>query len=224
MLTRQTIRKGLLALVTCIALGGFFTGCTQGTAEAPETPLLSCRGRAVTVGDYQDALKLAIQGYPYESLSSGEEVAAIRQGVLHQLQEELLLLCLADEKGVTLGEEALDTAVAKAQAGYPEGAFEKELRDRGLSFGLWKRRLEKRLMMDKVLASEFRTEKPLSYADFQAVQDAVPSGLSEEGLVQQVRRVRMEATYRAWRRSAEGKYSIEVNGELWEKILEEGRP
>ncbi|VVS95445.1 SurA N-terminal domain-containing protein [Desulfoluna spongiiphila] len=224
MLTRQTIKQGLLALATVMVFGGLFTGCTGGAAEAPETPLLSCRGRAVTVGDYQDALKLALQGYPYESLSSGEEVAAIRQGVLHQLKEELVLMCLADEKGVALGEEALETATARARAGYPEGAFEKELMDRGLSYDLWKRRLAKRLLMDKVLASEFRNERPLAYADFQAVQGGVPSGLSEEGLVQQVRRSHMEAAYRAWRRSAEGKYSIEVNGELWEKILEEGRP
>lgn len=223
MLTRQTIKRGVLALSVLVA-SGLFTGCTGGAGQDPETPLLSCRGRAVTAGDYQDALKLALQGYPYESLSKGEEVAAIRKGVLHQLQEELLLLCLADEKGITLREGALDAAVADAGAGYPEGAFEKELTDRGISFALWKRRLANRLLAEQVLASEFRNERLLSYADFQAVQGGTSSTLSEEGLVRQVRRSRMEAAYRAWRRSAQGKYSIEVNGELWEKILEEGRP
>jgi len=220
MSTRQTIKKGVLVLASL----GVLIGCTGGEKDLPEARLLSCRGRAVTVADYHDALKLALQGYPYESLSSGEEVAAIRQGVLHQLQEELLLLCLADEKGMILHGEELEKAVTDARTGYPEGAFDAELMSRGLSFGLWKRRLTKRLMMDKVLTTEFSNECPLTYADFQAVRMEMPSGLSEEGLVQQVKRFRMETAYRIWRRSAEGKYSIEVNSELWEKILEEGRP
>lgn len=46
----------------------------------------------------------------------------------------------------------------------------------------------------------------------------------ETGVIRQAKRVRMETAYRQWRRSVEGKYSIEVNREVWEKILEEGRP
>lgn len=217
---KKTLNKGLLLFFLLMVLAG----CPGGEGRATSQTLLTCGSRGVTVRDYHDALTLALQGYPYESLSSGDEVGAIRLGVFHQLQEELLLLCVADEKGLTLSGAELDQALADARAGYPEGAFDTELLNRGLSLGLWTRRLSKRLLVEKVLKAEFGKERPLSYADFQAVRDGMTPGLSEQGLIQQVKRTRMEAAYRSWRQGVDGKYSIEVNAELWEKILEEGRP
>lgn len=220
MLTRR-MHKQVGALLSLLLL---LVGCVGWEKEPDSTWLLSCGDRVVTAGDYQDALKLALQGYPYESLSSGDEVAAIRKGVYHQLQEELLLLAVADEQGVALQEAELESAVREAREGYPEGAFEKELMNRGISLETWRRRLAKHLLMKKVLTSEFGQELHLTYDDFQAARKDVKAGVSEQGLIQQAKRVRMETDYRQWRRSVEGKYSIEVNGELWEKILEEGRP
>ncbi|BCS95843.1 hypothetical protein DSLASN_14750 [Desulfoluna limicola] len=220
MLTRRMLKKAWPLLFLAL----FFVGCVGGEKEPGSTWLFSCGERVVTAGDYQDALKLALQGYPYESLSRGDEVVAIRQGVYHQLQEELLLLAVADEKGVSLQSAELESAVREAREGYPEGAFEKELMNRGISLETWRRRLEKHLLVKKVLKSEFGKELHLTYDDFQAARRDVKAGVSEQGLIQQAKRVRMEAGYRHWRRSVEGKYSIEVNGELWEKILEEGRP
>lgn len=200
------------------------TGCFGGENEPVSPRLLSCGDRVVTVGDYHDALKLAFQGYPYESLSIGAKVAVIKQGVLRQLQEELLLLCVADEKGVGLEEEELEKGVRDAREGYPEGAFERELMSRGISFATWKRRLAIHLQVEKVLKAEFGKAIRLTYDDFLALNEDIKAGLSEEGLVKQVKRVKMEAAYRRWQRSVDAKYSIEVNGELWEKILEEDRP
>jgi hypothetical protein len=220
MLTRQMYKAGWV-LVSFLLL---LTGCFGEDNEPVSSRLFSCGSRVVTVVDYHDALKLALQGYPYETLSRGGEVAAIRQGVFHQLQEEMLLLCVADENGVVLEETELETGVRDAREGYPEGAFESELLSRGISFTTWKRRLAIRLLEEKILTAEFGKEIHLTYADFQALDEDVKNGLSEEGLVKQAKRFKMEAAYRRWRRSVEGKYSIEVNVELWEKILEEGRP
>ncbi len=220
MLIRRMHKKLLGLLVLALLL----LGCVDGGKGPDSTWLLSCGDRVVTAGDYQDALKLALQGYPYESLSRGDEVAAIRLGVYHQLQEELRLLAVADEKGVTLQDSELELAVREASEGYPEGAFEKELMNRGISLETWRRRLAKHLLVRKVLTSEFGKELHLTYDDFQAARKDVKADVSEQGLIQQAKRVRMEEEYRHWRRSVEGKYSIEVNGELWEKILEEGRP
>ncbi|WP_300669691.1 hypothetical protein [Desulfoluna sp.] len=220
MLIQRMLKKGLLPFLLLL----FLAGCMGGEKETSATWLLSCKGRWVTVGDYQDALKLALQGYPYEGLSRTDEVVAIREGVLHQLQEELLILCLADEKGILLGEAELDKAVQNARKGYPEGGFEKELMSRGISLAMWKRRLAKRLWVEKTLATEFVLERPLTYKDFQAASGERTQGLSEQALIHRVKRSRMETGYRSWRQEVEGKYSIDVNGKLWEKILEEGRP
>ena len=220
MLTRQMHKAGALLLLLLL----FMAGCFGEEKEAVSPKLLSCGNRVVTVGDYHDALKLALQGYPYESLSRGDEVAAIRLGVFHQLQEELLLLSVADQNGMSLKDGELEKGIRDAREGYPEGAFEQELMSRGISFRTWKRRLTLHLLVEKVLDAEFGKEIQLTYDDFLALDEDVKAGLSEEGLVKQVKRAKMEAAYRHWRRSVDGKYSIEVNGELWEKILEEDRP
>ena len=67
MLTRQMHKAGWVLFSFLLLLTGCF-----GEAKEPVSPrLLSCGSRVVTVGDYRDALTLALQGYPYESLSRG---------------------------------------------------------------------------------------------------------------------------------------------------------
>ena len=217
-LWRRNLRWAVLLLMLALV------GCSSSGEGESALPLLSSRGIIITVGDYRDAVALAVQGYPYARLSSKEGVTAVRRSVLNQLQEELVLLALARDRGITLGDGELKAGVALARDGYPPGAFEEALVAQGLSFSLWEERLAKRLLMEKVLTAEFGGGVALRYEDFQAVPEDLKAGLSEEGLVRQVRRSRTEASYRDWRQRVDEKYSIDVNRKLWEKILKEDRP
>ena len=217
-LWRRKLRWGLPILMF------FFLGCSSNGEVKSALPLLSCRGLVITVGDYRDAVSLAVQGYTWTRLSTKEGVTAVRRSVFNQLQEELVLLALGRDRGITLGEGELDAGVQSARDGYPPGAFEEALVTRGLSFSLWKERLARRLLMEKILKSEFGGVTALRYEDFQAVPEDLKAELSEEGLVRQVRRSGMEARYRDWRQQGDVKYSIDVNRKLWEKILKEDRP
>ncbi len=122
-------------------------GCEKKTVE-PSPVLLQIDGRIVTLEDFRRQFEKTL---PAGHSLSVEETEDLQRSFLVQLIDRELTLAEAARLGVTLSPEELEAMVGEYRRDYPEGAFEAQLAERGVSLEAWRRELEEGLLMEKVV-------------------------------------------------------------------------
>ena len=212
---------------TGLAILILWAGCTNSSTSDNTDFLIRVRDSVVTVGDYQKAFEIAKSAYSHNEMQNPAAFKAVQIRLLNQLTEELLLTERAKELNIRVSETEIDAAVEAIKKDYPDGHFEKMLLEHAVSYPIWKQRLERRMLMEKIIEEELNpriTIEPdeiLAYYDthIRPKSDATAmSGESNRIIVLQVRRKKAEDAYGKWIQNLEKQYPIEINRAQWEKI------
>jgi hypothetical protein len=150
-----------------------------------------------------------------------------RRRLLDQLTEELILIERAKELDIRVADAEIEAAVQEIKSDYPDGDFEKMLLEYAISYPVWKQRLRRRMLMEKVIEEELKyriTIEPdeiLAYYDthIRSKSDSASiSGDKNVFIVMQLRRKKAEEAYWDWIQKLEKAYTIEINQTAWKKI------
>ncbi len=206
-------------------------GCIDPETTPSDEFLLRVGNSVLTLHEFNQVLELDKAAYPYESLKDPVQLGEIKRRLLARMMEEILLIERAGELGITVSEDEVEKAVSEIKADYPENTFEETLLERAVSYDAWKRQLEKRLLMEKVIAREVGESVEISAEDLAAHHgkhgpgapvvlkgETEPPEALEERMLKALRGKKTEEAYREWLKALIETHPVEVNEAVWEKI------
>lgn len=225
--------KGTLkftGMISLIIVGLAFVACEQKEPDMGKEVLIRVADREMTVLDFNSAFEIAKIAYDDNIKENPEDLINAQIRLLNQLTVEMILLERAEELGIIVSEAELDKAVSAIKSDYPQGEFEKTLLEFAVSYDAWEKRLQNRLIIDKVIDEELDSRITITPEDISAFyqknyQDREDNSGStrdsediNEAIVKQLRRIKAEESYNSWIEELRGKYEIEINRDQWERL------
>jgi hypothetical protein len=219
-----------IGLFTALLFFGFWGGCMNSGSNPDNEPLIRVQDRILTVLDFNKAFEIAKTDYPHNFEDDPEDFRNARLRLLNQLVVEMIILERAKELGLSISSEEIHEAVSEIKSDYPEDTFQKALLEFAVSYESWEARLKNRLLMQKVVDNELKSQIIITPEDiasfyernYQATDTDVES-LKEtkdisENIIKHLRQEKTEQAYKIWIKELKQKYSIEINSNRWERL------
>jgi len=219
---------GVLALAVPMA---FLPGCHNDVSEQDNRCLIRVGASRITVQDFRDAFEIAKVAYPHNAMQDPEILKKLRSRLLNQLSDETILLERAKTLQIDVSETELEAAIEEIKADYPEGVFQQVFFESAISYPHWLQRIKTRLLIDRVIEKDL-TDKvditPEDVSNFLKDHDmmndtSLPYDYESmnEKTIAFLRRKKAEEIYPEWMKKLKQEYKIEIDHELWEKIVED---
>lgn len=221
----DNMRKAIFtAMVLCAVL---FCGC--GRKNAGDNVLLQVGSQSVRLAEFQrDVDAAAEEAFPGEREPNPDSLNDLRMRVLNQLTEELIICEYAGGLGLKVTEAELEQAVQAIKADYPDQTFEETLLENAVSFQVWRQKLARRLLVEKVITKELidrveiTTEDVAEYYKTHYAQGP-PEDQSEQDLnmkiITHLRQQKAEKMYQGWIDGLRKSYPVSVNQKQWDALV-----
>lgn len=214
----------------CLMAGA---GCSDVQKEEGTENLITCDDRVVTVSDYNKVLAVAKASYSFEMIQDKKAFKAIKITILNQLIEEMVLLRMAEENKISVSDEELTAAIDVIREDYPEEEFKKALLENVVSYEVWEKRLKKRILMEKVVKTVLDPQVTVTDEEVTRYLKTMenkgktgedqtarkPDRPDNDQIVMELRRKKMEETYKNFIMEYRDKYKIEIDDAQWSKII-----
>ncbi|MBW2570898.1 MAG: SurA N-terminal domain-containing protein [Deltaproteobacteria bacterium] len=207
-----------------------FSGCSNSEQKRSEEYFIKVGGRGITVSDFNTAFEIAKAAYSYNSVRQPGTLREARLRLIGQMIEEMLVLERAKELGIEITKMEVEQAAENIKGDYPDTVFQQMLFEYAVSYHTWEKRLETRLLMEKVIAEELGNQVEITpddianYGKERSKDDEITSEVEEgskdtdEIIIKNLRRKKMEKSYSSWIKKLKKIYPVEINKELWGKI------
>jgi hypothetical protein len=217
----------IIPLLVAIAL----IGCTEPKSEDQDEYLIRVGDNVVTVLDFNKAFEIAKTAYSHNMM---QDPAAFREAqlrLLNQMTEELILLERAKELNISVSDQEVNKMIAKIKSDYPDDVFEQVLLEYAVSYQSWKKGLQTRLLMEKLVEQELKDQIVIAAEDIEKYYEqnykgddlqtefAEKSKDINEKIIKHLRRKKTEKAYKRWIERIQKRYKIEINKEQWENIV-----
>jgi hypothetical protein len=215
-------------LIWCMVLLSL-SGCSRGEdAALQKTALIRSDQQIVTTGQFERAFSVARIAYSDDPSVDPLVLQKARLRLLHQMTEEVIVRRRAEELGIVIDDQELETAIRKIKQDYPDGEFKQMLLESAVPYSLWKERFKMRLLMGKVIdqdlvssqnitATEIETYYKAHEDEFAVDEDEVPKAALKHRIIEQIRHEKVEAAYPKWINGLRKRYGVEINWALWER-------
>ncbi|MDQ1330715.1 MAG: hypothetical protein QG578_980, partial [Thermodesulfobacteriota bacterium] len=117
------------------------SGCSGTVSVQSDEYLVRVEGNVVTVLDFQRAFETAKSAYPHNITNESSVYREVKQQLLNQMIEELIVLQRAKELNLMVTDQELGDAVEKIKRDYPEDEFDQMLLEYAISYKLWEKGL-----------------------------------------------------------------------------------
>jgi parvulin-like peptidyl-prolyl isomerase len=203
------------------------SGCSGTESVQSDEYLVRVEGNVVTVLDFQRAFETAKSAYPHNITNESSVYREVKQQLLNQMIEELIVLQRAKELNLMVTDQELGDAVEKIKRDYPEDEFDQMLLEYAISYKLWEKGLRTRLLMEKVITEDLKnniTVTPDDLSEYYRKKLKDSSGGSSdkpvvETAVKDLRNAKAESGYKTWINELQNKYRIDINRNQWEKLI-----
>jgi FKBP-type peptidyl-prolyl cis-trans isomerase (trigger factor) len=207
-------------------------GCPASEQAASGEFLIRVGEAVITEVEFNKAFEIAKAAYPHNIMQNPEDYREARIRLFNQMTEELILLERARELNISVSDEEVEKSIARIKADYPDDeVFEQTLLEYAVSYKTWKKGLETRLLMEKLVEQELKDQIVITPAEIakyykenyghenQKPGPAENSKEIDEIIIKHLRRKKTEKLYRSWIEKIQKRYKIEINQKKWEKIL-----
>ncbi len=205
-------------------------GCADSGTSENKDFLIRVQDSILTVSDFKKAFEIAKSAYSHNEMQNPATLKSARQRLLNHLTEELILIERAKELNIQVTDAEVEAAVREIKSDYPDdGDFEKVLLEHAVPYPVWKQRLQRRMLMEKIIEEELKLlmiiepDEILSYHDEYIRPKSDSKSISADPnrvIVMQLRRRKAEDAYSDWIQNLEKRYSIEFNRTQWKKIAD----
>ncbi len=209
-------------------------GCSGSKSGREVRILIRVGDQIVTDFDFNKAFEISIAEYPHPEIQDASIVRKMKLRLLNQLIEEMILLQKAKELQIVVSDSEMDKTVNEIKKDYPDNEFEQTFLENAVSYDNWRNRLKIRMLMEKVVSSEIRDRVVITKEDISKYYQESSTGENPESnlrdsstdtnevVVKIIRREKAEKEYKSWIKNTRKEYKIEINKELWKKILGQG--
>lgn len=219
---------------TLFLLAGLAAGCSEPAKEKAPDFLIKTASMVITPSDFSEELDLKKAAYPYNIRDNPAEYNEMVIDLVKMLSEEIILLSVASDKGVTVTDQEVESAEQAFKKDYPEDSFDQILLKNAISYSLWKKRFKKNMIMDKLIDQELKKKIVITsqdivdfYQKYHIADTRNPNKNamvlkkieSEKELVYRLRNQKTQDYYGEWIQTLENEYPVEINMERLKKIL-----
>lgn len=228
------LKKILVVLLISSLLPVLFACRKAEKGEAEQSAILSSGNMVVTRSAFEDHLQLKMAAYPMDIRKMPDEFNSMVMELVNDLTEEMILVRAARKKGVGISQNEYRKAEKKLKSDYPEDAFEKMLLRNAVDYSFWKKRFKRQLLIDKYIRQELLDKIEITSGEVvsyykQLQTDTENKGkkkdkvrMSEEELVNWIRRRKAQKRYQGWVRDLSEKFPVQVDNEKLKSILKSG--
>ena len=133
----------------------FFTlmGCTGGTKDKEADVVARIDNENITIKEFNDSF--SAESSRYASLRPMDKKSELKLKSVHLMQmiEEKLIIMQARKKGIIVGNEEIDAAIAGVRENYGDAeSFKKVFIKEHLDIQKWREKITKKLMIEKVVS------------------------------------------------------------------------
>lgn len=129
--------------------------------RADKQPVITIGDRIIT----EDELRREIQQIIFEMGISEQEVKANMEPIIHKIVEKSLIIKYGEEKGITVADDELDSAIGDIKKDYPEEVFREELLKRYIDFNEWAEDVRRELLLMKIVKSASAEIPPVTFSE-----------------------------------------------------------
>jgi hypothetical protein len=216
---------GFLSIISMLA------GCADSKSGNGDKFFIRVGDSAITVSDFKRAFEIAKASYSHSAMQQAENAREAKLRFVKQMTEEMILLERAKDIGIKITETELKKAVEDIKQSYPENVFDQVLLEYAVPYPSWEKRLEARLLMEKVIAKELGDQIVVTPDDISNYYETHPpddnltadmkkgSKDVNENVINYLRGKKIEEAYTPWIKKLQKEYIIEINKIQWEKII-----
>lgn len=223
-------RRAAILLLWLVVLPMVFLAipaCSDSHSGGKDEYLVRVEKLVLTRGAFDQAFDLAVAAYPSDAADAPERMEQLRVQLLEQMIEELVMEIKARDLGIEISDQELDSAIDAIKKDYPDNTFEETLLENAIPFKVWRERMRKRLLKDKIVKTRLADRVDVTPADIAQFYNRAggadkdrpgePSNRDDTALVRQIRIQKTETAYRDWIEAAKREYPIEINETLWKE-------
>lgn len=220
-----------MALIGCLSIIYPLAGCADSESKYRDEYFIRVGDSVITVLDFNRAFEIVKISYSHGAMQQPGAVKEARLRLVKQMAEEMILRERARDIGIKITDEEVKQAVEDIKQDYPENVFDQILLEYAVSYQLWEKGLETRLLMEKVIAKELGDQIVVTPDDVSKYYEAhhkndelapdkkeVSKDINET-ITRNLRRTKIEQAYKPWIKELQKKYIIEINKAQWEKII-----
>ncbi|MBW2246281.1 MAG: SurA N-terminal domain-containing protein [Deltaproteobacteria bacterium] len=220
-----------MALIGFLSIIYPLAGCADSESKYRDEYFIRVGDSVITVLDFNRAFEIVKTSYSHGAMQQPDAVKEARLRFVKQMTEEMILRERARDIGIKITDEEVKQAVEDIKQDYPENVFDQILLEYAVSYQLWEKGLETRLLMEKVIAKELGGQIVVTPDDVSKYYEAhhkndelipdkkeVPKDINET-IIRNLRRKKIEQAYKPWIKELQKKYIIEINKVQWKKII-----
>ena len=220
-----------MALIGFLSIIYPLAGCADSESKYRDEYFIRVGDSVITVLDFNRAFEIVKASYSHGAMQQPDAVKEARLRFVKQMTEEMILRERAKDIGIKITDEEVKQAVEDIKQDYPENVFDQILLEYAVSYQLWEKGLETRLLMEKVIAKELGDQIVVTPDDVSKYYEAhhkndeltpdkkeVSKDINET-ITRNLRRTKIEQAYKPWIKELQKKYIIEINKVQWKKII-----
>src|SRR3990172_2658897 len=128
--------------------------CSPWGGDLPDSILAQIDGEQISVEEFEREFKeLMLEP---GKVVQGKSLSDLKQAYLDQMIERKILVQEARKVGINVTPEELNQAISEVKTDYPGEGFGERLGLKGTTLEEWKRRLEEKLLAEKMIRSSLR--------------------------------------------------------------------
>ena len=226
----RTLPFGSLLLMAAGIVISIGPGCTDQEKVEQEGCIIKAGAVEISRVDFARELEVKQANYPYDIKDRPSEYNALVLDLASDLSDEAVMLAAAAAKGIDVCADALDAAVADFKKDYPEDSFDQILLERAISYPIWKKRLKKDMVIQKLIVQDLVASQEIHPGDMIAFYDrfAGQTGpqknnnlktMDEKDLVLRLRIEKSQDVFDAWLQGLQGSYPMHIDKRVLSSFL-----
>jgi foldase protein PrsA len=134
----------------CVFIIITFCSCQENISK----PLATVDGMQISVGEFHERFTKGLNVSINRSLLTPEDYDLVKEEALHALIDEKIMLLRAGELSLVISDAELESKIEEIRASYSGEGFERVISVQKVNYTLWKEELRKRMLLEKLIASE----------------------------------------------------------------------
>ncbi len=131
------------------------TACRgQAPPPPPEPPIATVNGEEIGREEFKNKLAEETALAKGEAPLKAEQMASLKEEVLSQLIEEKFMLQRARELLLTVSNAEIEARIGEIKKDYGNDGFDSLFGNGGISYTAWRQALQKRMLLEKVIAQD----------------------------------------------------------------------
>lgn len=139
--------------------------CRDQASPVPGPPVATVNGEQIGREEFENKLAEEAALTKGEAPLKPEQIASLKEEVLNQLIEERLMLQRARELSLTVGNAELEAQIGEIKKDYNKDGFDALFGNSGISYSAWRQALQKRMLLEKVIAHDVNAKIQVTDGD-----------------------------------------------------------